>query len=165
MNLDKLFGLQNKLDNRIVKDHGLEGEDLLPQKTLALQVELGELANELPEIFKFWSGKKNNYEKALVEYIDGLHFVLSIGLDSGMENTEHWFVESNIRVFQYSSLNEQFIFLFQHLSEGYQGDYAYDDLFYEFLALGEMIGFTWEQVEEAYIEKNAINHERQSNGY
>jgi dimeric dUTPase (all-alpha-NTP-PPase superfamily) len=68
MNLQRLFELQRQLDAHIEKEHPRqEGEDRLVKKILALQVELGELANELPEVFKFWSNKKNNYEKALHE--------------------------------------------------------------------------------------------------
>ncbi|WP_199427089.1 dUTP diphosphatase, partial [Thermaerobacillus caldiproteolyticus] len=26
-------------------------------------------------------------------------------------------------------------------------------------------GFTWEQIEEAYMKKNAVNHQRQESGY
>jgi dimeric dUTPase (all-alpha-NTP-PPase superfamily) len=33
-----------------------------------------------------------------------------------------------------------------------------------FLALGEMLGFTWDQIEEAYMKKNAKNHRRQDSG-
>jgi len=38
MNLAKLFETQKLLDNRIVDEHNLHGQDLLPQKILALQV-------------------------------------------------------------------------------------------------------------------------------
>ncbi|WP_338088272.1 dUTP diphosphatase [Lysinibacillus composti] len=38
-------------------------------------------------------------------------------------------------------------------------------VFKEFTVLGEQLGFTWEQVENAYLEKNKINHERQLSGY
>src|SRR5690625_5804429 len=79
MNLTKMFKIQKELDERIVKEKDLKGVDLLDKKILSLQVELGELANELPEVFKFWSNKKNNYKKALEEYCDCLHFILSIG--------------------------------------------------------------------------------------
>lgn len=57
MNLTKLFEMQRELDARIVKEKGLEGKDLLPQKILALQVELGECANEWRG-FKFWSNRQ-----------------------------------------------------------------------------------------------------------
>lgn len=39
MNLEKLFEMQRVLDERIIKEKGLEGQNLLPQKILALQVE------------------------------------------------------------------------------------------------------------------------------
>jgi len=39
MNLTELFQIQGKLDERIIKQHGLEGQDLLDKKILALQVE------------------------------------------------------------------------------------------------------------------------------
>ena len=38
MNLAKLFETQKLLDDRIVDEHNLYGQDLLPQKILALQV-------------------------------------------------------------------------------------------------------------------------------
>src|SRR5699024_1796882 len=57
MNLSKLFSIQEQLDKRIVEEHVLQGQDLLAEKILALQVELGELANEW-RWFKFWSADK-----------------------------------------------------------------------------------------------------------
>ena len=48
MNLDfkKLFDMQGALDTHITNEKDLEGQYLLDEKTLALLVELGELANE-----------------------------------------------------------------------------------------------------------------------
>src|SRR5690625_7095831 len=54
MNLTKLFETQRELDNKIVEEKGLQGQDLLDKKILALQVELGELAQNWRG-FKFWS--------------------------------------------------------------------------------------------------------------
>src|SRR5690625_2941081 len=115
MNLSKLFPIQKKLDDRIVKEKGLEGQDLLDEKILALQVELGELANEWRG-FKFWSEDQSpniiychacngygyfdsTYQEAcgychatgiqesplLEEYVDCLHFMLSILLSTDTE--------------------------------------------------------------------------------
>lgn len=39
MNLEKLFKIQAELDKRIVEKHGLQNEDLLDKKILALQVD------------------------------------------------------------------------------------------------------------------------------
>ena len=55
MNLEKLFKIQKELDERILNRFpDLRNEDLLPKKILALQVELGELAQNWRG-FKFWS--------------------------------------------------------------------------------------------------------------
>ena len=44
MNLTRIFGMQEVLDTRIIKEHGLEGQNLFYNMILALQVEIGELA-------------------------------------------------------------------------------------------------------------------------
>src|SRR5690625_5163995 len=99
MNLTKLFKTQAELDKKIVEEKGLQGQDLLDEKILALQVELGELANEWRG-FKFWSEDQEPrteicygppeipdvcvYSNPLLEeYVDCLHFILSIGLGLG----------------------------------------------------------------------------------
>lgn len=46
MNLQKMFQMQAELDNRIIREKGLEGQDLLPNTYVALITELGEFANE-----------------------------------------------------------------------------------------------------------------------
>ncbi len=57
MNWELLFQSQKQLDDHIEKEKGLQGQDLLDKKILALQVELGELANEW-RWFKFWSNNQ-----------------------------------------------------------------------------------------------------------
>jgi len=164
MNLKGLFEIQQQLDNHIVENKSLQGEDLLDEKVLALKVELGELANELPEIYKFWSNKKNNYEKALKEYVDGLHFVLSIGLDHGFDEDLAGLAIESI---EWENVTVQFLELLRIDWEKYEcgeGDYYHSGL-EMFLSLGEMLGFTWEQIEQAYLDKNKVNHERQESGY
>jgi dimeric dUTPase (all-alpha-NTP-PPase superfamily) len=44
-------------------------------------------------------------------------------------------------------------------------DIYYHELLASFIVLGEMLGFTWEQIEKAYLRKNAVNHQRQESGY
>jgi len=82
MNVEKLYSMQYALDTHIEEKHGLK-EDLFNRKMLALLVELGELANET-RCFKFWSLKAAS-EKAVIleEFVDGVHFILSLGLESG----------------------------------------------------------------------------------
>ncbi|WP_368653746.1 dUTP diphosphatase [Ornithinibacillus sp. 4-3] len=165
MNLQKLFETQAELDAHIIEEKGLQGHDLLDKKILALQVELGELANELPEEFKFWANKKNNYEKALKEYVDGLHFILSIGNDVTINKYEY--VEL---IDLTNDITAQFNEIFK-LIGNWEKEYLlmnnelYFDVVNEFLHLGKMLGFTWEEIEQAYYAKNDINHKRQEQGY
>lgn len=179
MNLTKLFEMQRVLDERIVKEKGLEDQDLLPQKILALQVELGECANEWRG-FKYWSKdqqprtlKKEHdffsdevvkeYNPLLEEYIDCLHFILSIGL------TEDFYedLSNDIIPLKTKTITISFIRVFDQVSRLYDDfdAYEYQNLLEYFLGLGEMLGFTWEQIEEAYMSKNQTNHKRQDTGY
>lgn len=157
MNFAKLMPIQKQLDDRIVKDKGLTGQYLMNKKVIALQTELGELANELPEVFKYWSNKKNNYEKALKEYVDCLHFILSIGNDFAIECTYYRADKSN-------DIEEQMQRLFK---AAYLADVKmhWNYLINLLYGLGEMLGFTWEEIEGAYMEKNNENHIRQENNY
>ncbi|OMF70478.1 dUTP diphosphatase [Paenibacillus glucanolyticus] len=185
MNLTKLFEMQRELDERIVKEKGLEGKDLLPQKILALQVELGECANEWRG-FKFWSKDQKSRtlkihsdrdayletNPLLEEYIDCLHFILSIGLEIGFEIEDARYLHKhNVQVYKdWDGITEQFSSTFSAISDLFQDlprveEENYEELFLYFLALGEMLDFTWEQIEAAYTAKNAVNHNRQSTGY
>jgi len=206
MDLTKLFKAQKELDERIVKEKGLEGQDLLDKKILALQVELGELANEWRG-FKFWSNDQDPRDWApnekdicescngepifienskivgqckncdgcgvhfhnplLEEYVDCLHFILSIGLEikeiqnKPVENFNYYSFKNPFGITQaFTDLMREFPLTVIDDEEG-----LYIRLFCEFIGLGEMLGFTWEEVEQAYLSKNKINHERQEQGY
>lgn len=165
--LRELYKTQKVLDDRIVKEKGLEEEWLMSGKILALYVEVGELANELPKEFKFWSNKENNHEKALVEYVDCLHFILSIGID--IEYVDHKYYDSSFNIGGYHEKNvkEQFLALFQSITTFEKDPYEshYEMMFNFFLGLGRKLGFTWNQVVEAYYKKNEINHKRQDIDY
>lgn len=61
--------MQKVLDTRIIEEHGLEGQNLFYNMILALQVEIGELANET-RCFKHWSNKgPSEKEVILMEYV------------------------------------------------------------------------------------------------
>jgi len=114
INLKELYEKQNKLDEYIVKkslgtsfNHNSKS-DFLSDRLLALFVEVGEFANKT-RCFKYWSKKpEDSKPEMLEEYVDMLHFFLSIG------NT---------------------------------------------------MGFTATEVEDAYRKKNNKNRDRQNNGY
>lgn len=165
MNFEKLFEIQAGLDEHIIQEKGLERQDLLDKKILALQVELGELAQEVQDEWKFWKlDFKRNTKKILEEYVDCLHFVLSIGLEH-QEYLEP--IEYQDYIKENDNITEQFHQVFKSVSdyEWYRDETNYYEMACQVLGLGEMLGFTEEQIEQAYLEKNKINHERQNTGY
>ena len=161
MEWDTLFSMQKDLDEYISNNHELNGQDLFEEKFLALLVELGELANET-RCFKFWSVKdKSDMAVILEEYVDNIHFLLSIGLENGYEF-------SHIR-FSTTYLNEtrQFNYVFQKCLQFYQNqsEENYLSLFQEYLHLAGILGFTEKDILEAYHQKNEVNYKRQEKGY
>jgi dimeric dUTPase (all-alpha-NTP-PPase superfamily) len=161
MNLGKLFMLQSELDAHIEQQHPREKrESRHKEKVLALLVELGELANET-RCFKYWSNKPAS-EKAVIleEFSDGIHFLLSIGLENNIE-------ELKIKPIKKQTLTEQFIGLYNvftilhiHFSPE-----VYSEAWSAYIGLADMLGFTWKEIEQAYLAKNQKNHDRQDGGY
>lgn len=178
INLQDLFDLQETFDARIVEGKGLEDHNLLDEKLLAFRTELGELANEIPT-FKFWSDNKMpaayknavKYAKlykakviypttdaALEEYVDGLHFLLSIGL------TLNIYRETEFKPLYVNQENELFN-ITKQINAVYDAfSSPYHELMGYFLGLGKAFG-DWDRIKTAYLAKNKINHERQSAGY
>lgn len=163
MNLTDLFTIQKHLDHTIEQRHPQElGEDRGFKRTLALQVEFAEFLNELPKFFKFWSFKENNYQKALEEYVDCVHFLLSIGLHYGYESKiENWVT------YECDTLKQQVLEINESLLAFYSTPslHNYKDLFEAFAGFGSKLGYSWEHISRAYLEKNEINHSRQAEGY
>lgn len=161
MNIEKLFLMQKELDQEIENNHPRqEGESRHQEKVVSLLVELGELANEL-RFFKFWSYKPaSQREVILEEFVDGIHFLLSLGLEMSVKEFDiHPIVKSN--------LTEQFIGLYNAISIlgfAFSG-FAYGQAFSAYLGLGELLGFAWEEIEAFYGAKNSINHARQQENY
>ena len=231
MNLEKLFETQKLLDTAIVEKKGLQGRDLLPEKILALQVELGECANEWRG-FKFWSEYQKpkrifrttvgateenaveficgheecgeRFEKTdarlkdlfghnsedcpvcvsgtlyafresyplLEEYVDCLHFILSIGNDLGLGDRGYTPNEGYCEIIKSLGIKKILIGLMSTpmklvngLHEKREFQSIYSEIIIGFQMLGELLGFTPDQIEQAYYAKNEINHERQATGY
>ncbi|MED3747579.1 dUTP diphosphatase [Geobacillus stearothermophilus] len=182
MELRKLFEIQGELDSHIEKIHPrAEGEKRLEEKILALQTELGEIANEWRK-FKFWSNdRKPRTDQLIEEYVDGLHFVLSIGLEES-ERYEQLVpirlgLPDELTSICYETTIQQFNYLFFEIGRLYDSvtlhevavdtevEEAYENIVRMFIGLGEKLGFTEKEIVEAYMRKNMINHERQKNGY
>ncbi|NIK10903.1 dUTP diphosphatase [Alkalibacillus almallahensis] len=190
MNLIKLFEAQRELDQHIIysKPH-LKEEDVLPRKILALQVELGELANEWRG-FKFWSEDQDPrrvkrsiafsdpggpFEQftypLLEEYVDCLHFLISIGIELAVNEKQ---INREAILARDISITNQFLYLNKAVSGLYWNatqEYAnnaqnvWEKVYRNFLLLGSYLEFNSEQVEQAYFDKNQVNHDRQESGY
>jgi dimeric dUTPase (all-alpha-NTP-PPase superfamily) len=121
--------------------HGVVEQDICPRCE-----GIGELPNTLIE-----------------EYVDALHFILSIGLDIAEPDIV------NLRdVDGKENIIEQFIEVFDRVRGLYFFEYdifEYESLLAQFIKLGEMLGFSLEQIEEEYLLKNVVNHQRQEMGY
>jgi dimeric dUTPase (all-alpha-NTP-PPase superfamily) len=163
MTIHDLFAMQRELDRYIEQNHGLQDEDVTDQKILALLVEIGELANET-RCFKFWSKKPaSKREDILEEFVDGIHFILSIGLDLGME-------EKNFSLVSYEGnedLVRGFLMVFDRVHAFRQSRKAedYEQLLRQYFVLGQSLGFSMDEVQEAYKKKNEVNYKRQDEGY
>lgn len=163
MKLKALFEMQTLLDNRIHQQHQVTYLSTERSRLLAFAVELGELANET-RCFKFWSLKPaSSSETILEEYVDGLHFLLSYGIGLGFDALLEEIKAGQISV----SLTDQFLKLFDFipLVNPTISLEQYHLWFQAFLTLGLKLGFTENQIEKAYFQKNQVNHQRQDNHY
>jgi dimeric dUTPase (all-alpha-NTP-PPase superfamily) len=163
MQLEKLFTMQIALDQHIEKKHGLQEEDLFNRKVLALLVEIGELANET-RCFKFWSVKPPSEKQIILEeFVDGVHFILSLGIECNFHMQTLSFTKAPTKV----SVTDQFLMINQCVIR-FQNTKCVTDyiaLFEAFLQLAMLLGITYEEMEQAYLDKNEVNYQRQQNNY
>ena len=141
--LKELLEMQKVLDENIMKEHGLiYNDDIAKNMKIALIVELGELMNEFPTTFKHWKKTAvDNREKGLIEFVDCLHFILSLAKHYGY-NVE--------RIADYDKcdfLKKHPIVLVDTLY--YICDFNLSSITCLF-DLGNYLGFTWPEIYQAY---------------
>ncbi|WP_088103772.1 dUTP diphosphatase [Halalkalibacter urbisdiaboli] len=162
MNIAALFTTQHTLNKRIIHEHQLESKDLFSEQLLAFLVELGELANET-RCFKYWSKKPSSEKEVILEeYVDGLHFILTMGIALDFMN-----FEPGRTIEQEETLTKQFTRVMERTHQLHQerSETSYIQLFQDFLMLGQMLELSEEEIERGYYEKNQVNHKRQDEGY
>lgn len=165
--LRPLFYLQEKLDRKIMNNLGLEIDeenikDIQVKKVLAFRVEVGELLNAL-RLHKYWS-RKGEMGREIVadEYADGLHFLLSIGGDKKVKD----YTYQGMYIDEFTE--KDVVYLFDQLITFPWLQLKKDDFLLGlemYLRLGELLGFNFEDIRQAYIKKNMENHARQDSGY
>lgn len=161
--LEELLEMQRVLDEAILKEHGnVYDEKIAEQMKIALFVELGELMNEMPTKFKHWKkAAKDNREAALVEYVDALHFALSLTNHSKAQGEFDDCYESysDLVHLDYSWI------LYSIMNECFDETSNLNMILGHLFILGNKLGFTWDEIYKAYKAKNAINYERLKSGY
>ncbi|WP_404453460.1 dUTP diphosphatase [Virgibacillus necropolis] len=161
MDWEKLFSMQKQLDSHIEEKNDVDKNQLFESKYLALLVEIGELANET-RCFKFWSAKApSDKDTILEEYVDCLHFIMSLGIEKS------YLYESNSDYSSNVSATDQFNKLFSQcvLFHEKANRTNYLNMFHHFLVLGNALGFDEQAIIGAYKKKNDKNYERQEQGY
>lgn len=136
----------------------------LDEMNCALFCELGELLQEVPTLFKYWKKSAiNNLEKALEEYVDCVHFLLSLYIHESKFSIE------SIDVPEYNGVKTSLYydtFKMIQLPYGVSTQFSsFEVRFAKLWAIGKHLNFTWEQVYEAYMKKNAVNIERAKGDY
>ncbi|MER1987037.1 MAG: dUTP diphosphatase [Solibacillus sp.] len=160
MEFKQLFEMQRQLDKFIEETQNIT-QDVFQEKGLALLVELAELANET-RCFKFWSTKGPSARDVILEeFVDSIHFMLSLGYMREFYLDEWPVVEEKQELTPWfiHMTNTVLVFLKEQTMETYM------DVWNAYSVLAFNLGFTVEDITSAYISKNEKNYERQRNGY
>lgn len=165
VDLTELCAKQEVLDRNIFIEQEIPWRSKIREKVRALKVEIGEAVNVWAG-FKYWKKTRPNWQdvdpekrdELLEEYVDGIHFFLSLMNDLDMP-TVHDFIEIRKDVFeQLDSLEFHLIRADEPLSLVIA--FAY------YRGLAVLWGFDWEEdVVPMYYKKWDINVERQNKGY
>lgn len=176
--LAELLEMQEELDKSTLKQHGIT-EYPEEEIRMALSVEIGEMLNEVPTIFKYWEKTaQSNIEKALEKYVDILHFVLSLSnfyikylvLSDRMKYI-------SISEYEYKALNRVHPISNENIGTISNGKiHIINDAVSRITShvynkckplfdIGSVLGFTWERIYKDYKDKNAVNYQRLKEGY
>ena len=156
--LKEMFEMQKVLDNAIYKENNTKFDEY--KCRIAVLDEVGELIHELKGNWCWWkkTQKPVDRDKVLEELVDVYHFVLSYEYNAN----DSYFACNTVN---YDTGYEAWV-------QGLSNDLC---LIYAVLAqrprieamvvLTRQLGFTFDDVYNAYIKKNATNFERLANGY
>lgn len=163
--IKEMLQMQKKLDEAIMEEYGLTEIDE-ENLRMAILDEVGELTHELKGRWCWWKKTQAPVDdkKVLGELIDVWHFVLSYqnhfnGGENGILNALT-FKRNSDNIFKLLMTNEY------KLSETLTDLATWNIHKMErLIAISEYLGFTIEQVYEAYCDKNKINYQRLESGY
>lgn len=161
VDLTEFYILQENLDKEIALKHNISYASTRCERTLALFVEISEFANA-SRCFKYWSNKPSeSKERLLDEFADGLHFILSLGVDINIKNKIFRLLDLKL------NCSETFLKLYQDISK-FSLTYLEEDyinMMETFLSLIFAFNFEMLDLSKAYLKKLNINYKRQENNY
>ena len=161
----ELLKAQSELDQVIIGDKKIK--NITEKKLVALSVELAELFNEI-RCFKYWSNKgPSKKEIILEEYVDVLHFWLSLinEIENKKEKVEIESYKSNVN---YEEDYLTMIHIVGDLNYIYFDNLLYtalEEFMQNLLTIATSLNFTEKEIIEAYYRKRDINFKRQQEGY
>lgn len=155
--LNELLEMQEALDKQFMKYNNLKSIDGNKVKK-ALFDECGEVNHEMKAEWCYWkkSQKPVDREKLKEELSDVWHFALSL---HRLLNGKH-FDEDIFEQFRfYRNITFEWFDLLMCVSAGNQ------NVLYYTIYLTEKLGFTFNEMYQAYVSKNNINYMRMHSGY
>ena len=163
--IKEMLQMQAKLDKAIMDEYGL---DKIDEENLRMAIldEVGELTHELKGNWCWWKKTQAPVDdkKVLGELVDIWHFVLSYQnhFNKGEETLMSFSNEKDSVDNLLRRLRSKTIFLPNALSYLTRYKLAIISIL---VATTEYLGFTIEQVYEAYCDKNKVNYQRLKEGY
>ncbi|QJG67011.1 dUTP diphosphatase [Mycoplasma phocoenae] len=160
MNLEKVFNIQELLDEKFAENISPDEQNLEIKRIIALLVEIGEFANEV-QAFKYWKVNKNlDRVKILEEFADGIHFLSSMSYKKNVDFEISPITLSTDFTIQLSHVYMEASKLFNNLTKE-QLKYVYE----LYLGLGVTAGISEQEILDSFYRKNEINFQRAKNKY
>ncbi|AVN58868.1 dUTP diphosphatase [Mesoplasma florum] len=158
-----LSAQQEFLDNKIIEKHNLTlDHEMFRKKLIAFWVELGEYANE-EKSFKYWKqGAPGAKEVQLEEYIDGLHFIISLG-----NQINYNFETFNFNDLGYNNNIDCYFELIKDLTAlvNQPNDQTFSKILNSFLQIAKVQNYSEEDLIKTYKAKHEKNQQRQVENY
>ena len=161
IDLTNLYQKQAELDQRIADNHHVSYETTRERRILALLVEIGEFANAT-RCFKYWSNKPSEAQDIVLdEYVDGLHFFLSLGIDIKVSKKTYNHTKHA------DNLTKQVLEVYRLASLFYknQDEKSYIKAFQAFINITVLLKVRWVTIEKAYYKNLGENYHRQDTNY
>ena len=163
--IKEMLQMQEKLDEAIMKEYGLEELDE-GKLNLAILDEVGELTHELKANWCWWKKTQASVdnEKVLGELVDIWHFILSwqnhfMSGEKGLRKEKVMIEKVKQYVWGLKNIQKEFGYVLTDLP------CISDSRVEVLIAITEYLGFSIEDVYKAYCDKNKVNYQRLKEGY